>query len=154
MNPYEADPTKIPATDPYADVPLYGRYLPQENDFHPETCHIRSFTPEALSYWKSILERLDSSNLLYEDPSDDGRDIFALGRIIIKSSHMKHKMPVRQYSVSDQNELAATALVRDTLNRMGVEVPEILFLGKVSIALIGQKSLYYRINYAYAGDEF
>ncbi|KAF3173406.1 hypothetical protein TWF788_009153 [Orbilia oligospora] len=95
MNPYEADPAKIPADDPYADVPLY-----------------------------------DSSTLLYEDPNDDARDVFAFGSIIVKSSHLKSTLPMRQYSLSDENELAATKVVRGALNRMGIEVPEILFTGK------------------------
>ncbi|KAL4922667.1 hypothetical protein BDW62DRAFT_207364 [Aspergillus aurantiobrunneus] len=30
--PYEADPTKIPPSDLYADIPFYGRYLPQPSD--------------------------------------------------------------------------------------------------------------------------
>ncbi|KAK6498282.1 hypothetical protein TWF506_004521 [Arthrobotrys conoides] len=132
MDPYEADPTKIPADDLYADVPLYGRYLPRENDFRPKADHIRSSTPESLRYWESVLKQLDSSTLLYKDPDDDTRDIFAFGNIIVKSSHMKSTLPMRGYSLCDENEFAATTVVRDCLNRMGIEVPKILFVGKIN----------------------
>ncbi|KAF3282086.1 hypothetical protein TWF970_002027 [Orbilia oligospora] len=132
MNPYEADPANVPADDPYADVPLYGRYLPRQNDFRPKTDHIRSSTPESLRYWESVLKHLDSSTLLYEDPDDDARDVFAFGSTIVKSSHLKSTLPMRQYSLSDENELAATKVVRGALNRMEIEVPEIIFAGKVN----------------------
>ncbi|KAF3905934.1 hypothetical protein ABW21_db0201118 [Orbilia brochopaga] len=132
MNPYEADPAKISADDLYADIPLYGRYFPQGDDFRPEARHTKSTTPESVLYWKSILERLDSSTLLYKDPDDDGRDVFALGSIIVKSSHLKPMLPKRQYALSDENEVAAITLVQDALNEMGVQVPEILFVGKIN----------------------
>ncbi|KAF3105328.1 hypothetical protein TWF569_001291 [Orbilia oligospora] len=67
-----------------------------------------------------------------EDPDDDARDVFAFGSIIVKSSHLKSTLPMRQYSLSDENELAATKVVRGAFNRMGIEVPEILFAGKVN----------------------
>ncbi|KAF3095922.1 hypothetical protein TWF594_005048 [Orbilia oligospora] len=66
-----------------------------------------------------------------EDPDDDARDVFAFGSIIVKSSHLKSTLPMRQYSLSDENELAATKVVRGAFNRMGIEVPEILFAGKI-----------------------
>ncbi|KAJ5984456.1 hypothetical protein N7481_006555 [Penicillium waksmanii] len=65
MNPYEADPKKIPTTDMYADVPLYGRYGPKPNDFRVEFQYINSQTTDSV-----------------------GCDVFALGSVIVKSSHL------------------------------------------------------------------
>jgi hypothetical protein len=88
MNPYEANPSKIPSSDRYADVPFYGRYLPQPADFKPDPNHINSTTPESLTYWQSVLQQCDESHRIYEN-LDGGRDVFALGSVIVKSSHMK-----------------------------------------------------------------
>ena len=43
MNPYVSDPDQIPATDQYADVPFYGRYLPRPDDFHVDPRHVNSY---------------------------------------------------------------------------------------------------------------
>ncbi|KAF8252632.1 hypothetical protein K440DRAFT_684722 [Wilcoxina mikolae CBS 423.85] len=88
MNPYEADPAKIPADDLYADLPFYGRYLPRSDDFTPDSKYINPTTPESITYWKNALNLCDESVRLYEN-QDGGRDVFALGSIIVKSSHMK-----------------------------------------------------------------
>jgi hypothetical protein len=55
MNPYEANPENIPPTDRYADVPLYGRYLPCPTDFTPDAKHINCTTAESLEYWSTVL---------------------------------------------------------------------------------------------------
>jgi hypothetical protein len=132
MNPYEANPEKIPPTDRYADVPLYGRYLPHPTDFKPDAKHINSTTPESLAYWSELLGRCDEDNRIYEN-QDGGRDVFALGSVIIKSSHLKEVLEGRRshrdYSYADANEVEATALARQVLD--DIKVPRIYFAAKV-----------------------
>lgn len=125
MNPYEADPAKVPVTDLYADVPLYGRYLPQPDDFVPDPQQIGS-----PGCWEAILAKCDASNRLYEG-MNGGRDVFALGSVVVKASHLNHKPPQRGYSQIDANEVAAIDLVRDVLATEGISVPTLHFAGKV-----------------------
>lgn len=76
----------------------------------------------------------DADTRIYEN-QDGGRDVFALGSVIIKSSHLKSTLEgrraCRDYSFADANEVKATALVRDVL--LDVAVPEILFADKVCV---------------------
>lgn len=133
MNPYEADPNKIPPGDRYADVPFYGRYQPQPNDFRPDPQHIQSYSESSIKYWNSIIEQCTPNIRIYEN-TDGGRDVFALGTVIVKSSHLKPQLEGRRssrdYSLADENELEATKLARRALTE--VKVPEIYFAGKVS----------------------
>jgi hypothetical protein len=129
MNPYEANPSKILATDPYINEPFFGRYDPQPNDFKPDRSHINSISPESLRYWVSALERCNTSTVLFENPWA-GRDVFAVGSMIIKSSHLKNCV-VRGYSHADANEVQAIALARPILHGLGVKVPEVYFTRKV-----------------------
>ncbi|KAI1321393.1 hypothetical protein F5Y16DRAFT_405211 [Xylariaceae sp. FL0255] len=119
MDPYEANPAKIPADDRYHDVPLYGRYLPAPDDFQPEPKHINSTSQDPLKYWASGLER--------------ARDVFALGSVIIKSSHLHAQLQGRRasrdFSYADANEVSATALARAVLK--DVKVPIIYFASKI-----------------------
>ncbi|KAI9712093.1 MAG: hypothetical protein M1820_001802 [Bogoriella megaspora] len=133
MNPYEASPEKIPATDRYVLEPLYGRYSPRPDDFVPNKCHINSTSPESLKYWASVLERCDVFIRIYENIDDEGRDVFALGSVIVKSTHLKEKLEGkkvhRDYSLADMNEVRATALARSVLTN--IKIPEIYFAGKI-----------------------
>ncbi|OAA57788.1 Protein kinase-like domain protein [Cordyceps fumosorosea ARSEF 2679] len=65
-NPYEADPQKIPPSDPYREEPLYGRYLPEPTDFTPDSQHINSTTPDSLAASKrqarNVLKALSTIN--------------------------------------------------------------------------------------------
>lgn len=131
-NPYEADPEKIPTTDLYADVPFYGRYYPKPDDFHVDYQHINSSTPESLRYWTSVISLCTEENRIY--PADaGGRDVFALGSIIVKSSHLHARRDVQfpeiDFSYADANEARAIALAKTVLGE--VKCPEILFAGKV-----------------------
>lgn len=132
MNPYEANPQKIPPTDRYADVPFYGRYFPRLDDFKPDRNYINSTSAESLKYWASVLKRCDASVRIYEN-TDGGRDVFALGSVIVKSSHLKECLEGRRghrdYSYADANEVEATALARKVLG--DVKAPEIYFASKV-----------------------
>ncbi|KAJ3565087.1 hypothetical protein NPX13_g7621 [Xylaria arbuscula] len=133
MNPYEADPAKIPSNDRYSDVPLYGRYLPALDDFQPDSEHIRSVSEESLKYWASVLDLCNTSNRIYEG-LEGARDVFAVGGVIIKSSHLHPRLEGRRasrdFSYADANEEKATALARAVLG--DVRVPIIYFASKIN----------------------
>lgn len=132
MNPYESNPDKIPATDRYADVPFYGRYFPRADDFRVDPQHVNSLSPASLKYWASVVALCNESVRIY--PADEGgRDVFALGSVIVKSSHL-HNLGDGQhteidYSYADANELRAVDIARGILK--DVRVPEMFFAGKV-----------------------
>ncbi|KAI0199841.1 kinase-like domain-containing protein [Astrocystis sublimbata] len=131
MNPYESDPSRIPANDPYSDIPAYGRYLPQSNDFRIDRTHIKSCTEESLRYWASVLDLCDETVRIYP-ADDDGRDVFALGSVIVKSSHL-HNTSIQDkvdYTYADLNETQAIALARGVLD--DIKIPEIYFHGKIN----------------------
>ncbi|KAI1179270.1 hypothetical protein F4777DRAFT_575300 [Nemania sp. FL0916] len=128
MNPYEADPEKIPKDDLYADDPFYGRYLPRSTDFKPDAKHINSTTPESLSYWSTVLAQCTAANRLYEADAG-GRDVFALGSVIVKSSHLK-ETPSRDYSYADANEVEVIPLAKGVLN--DIKVPQVYFAAKIN----------------------
>ena len=129
MNPYEADPIKIPANDPYSREPFFGRYLPRVDDFQVDKKHIRSEASESLDYWSSVLAKCDSSTILFDNPWG-GRDVFAVGSVIVKSSHRKNVS--RDHLYSDRNEVEATNLAKSALLELGVMVPQFYFAGQVS----------------------
>lgn len=134
MNPYETDPEKIPPTDKYADLPSFGRYCPKPDDFCVDFQHANSQTTDSLKYWATVLSLCTEENRIY--PADDGgRDVFALGSVIVKSSHIHaHEgAPCTEidYSYADANEVRAISLARTVLT--DIKVPEIYFAGKVLV---------------------
>lgn len=128
-DPYEADAGKIPPSDPYRGEPFYGRYLPHATDFTPDSQHINSVTPESVAYWASVLSKCTVENRIYDNETG-GRDVFALGRVIIKSTHLKAD-PGRDYALADANEVAATALAGPVLEAIAIRVPKIYFASKI-----------------------
>lgn len=129
MHPYVTEPEHIPATDLYADVPLYGRYRPKPGEFSVTPEHIGCHSAEAIRYWESVLRLCDESTRIY--PADEGgRDVFALGNVIVKSSHL-HNTPEIDYSFADANEVEAISIAKGVLR--GIKVPEIYFAGKVLV---------------------
>lgn len=126
-NPYEADPAKLPASDRYVNKPHYGRYLPHPDDFKPAAEHINSTTPESISYWSNVLSQCNESHWIYENIRT-GRDVFAYGSLIIKSSHLK-KRGGPDCALVDANEVAATNLVKANCSK--IRVPRIYFADKV-----------------------
>ncbi|KAJ5661434.1 uncharacterized protein N7477_009050 [Penicillium maclennaniae] len=133
MNPYEADPEKIPVTDMYADVPFYGRYYPKANDFRVDFQHVYSQTTESVKYWASVVEFCTEEIRIY--PAEEGgRDVFALGSVIVKSSHLHARDGAQcteiDFSYADSNEIRAIALAKTVLK--DVKVPEIYFAGKIN----------------------
>jgi hypothetical protein len=136
MNPYVTNPDDIPPSDLYADLPLYGRYHPHPNDFHINRQHINSQSIESLKYWASVVHLCNESVRIY--PAEEGgRDVFALGSIVIKSSHLHTQGSAQytetDYSYADANEVQAIAMAKNVLNGVNVRVPEIYFAGKVLI---------------------
>ncbi|OGE47671.1 hypothetical protein PENARI_c039G00213 [Penicillium arizonense] len=130
MNPYMTDPEEIPTSDLYADLPLYGRYFPKPEDFGIDIQHVRSHSADSLKYWASVVDLCNESIRIY--PADEGgRDVFALGSIIIKSSHLHTRSYAEiDYSYADANEVEAIAVAKNVLE--GVKVPEIYFAGKIN----------------------
>ncbi|KAI9766325.1 MAG: hypothetical protein M1840_006589 [Geoglossum simile] len=115
MNPYVSNPDNIPASNIHVDVPFYGRYFPRSDDFYVDLQHVNSRSADSL-------------------PDEGGRDVFALGSIIIKSSHL-HKIGDGRhteidYSYADANEVQAVAIAKSVLK--SVRVPEIYFAGKIN----------------------
>lgn len=129
MNPYVTDPSRIPFSDLYADVPLYGRHTPKPDDFRVDRQHVASRSPDSIKYWASVVDLCNESLRIY--PADDrGRDVFALGSVIVKSSHL-HDIPEVDYSYADANEVRAISIAKSVLKDIGV--PDIYFAGKVCI---------------------
>ncbi|QPG95232.1 hypothetical protein C2857_007876 [Epichloe festucae Fl1] len=62
-------------------------------------------------------------------PADEGRDVFAIGSVIVKSSH-RHQDATVDYSYADANEVQAIAIAKSVLK--GVRVPDIYFSGKIN----------------------
>ncbi|KAJ5704233.1 hypothetical protein N7493_011371 [Penicillium malachiteum] len=85
----------------------------------------------------SVITFCTEENQIY--PADaGGRDVFALGGIIVKSSHLHalegDQPPEIDFSYADKNEFQAIALTNTVLH--DVKVPEIHFAGKVFYPLL------------------
>lgn len=130
MNPYECDPTRILAEDAYTDLPLYGRYSPNDDDFRVDLRFANSTSAEPLAYWNSVVALCTPDICIY--PADEGgRDVFALGTVIVKSSHL-HAEEELDWTFADANESKAIELAKAVL--LDIKIPEIYFTGKVSYA--------------------
>lgn len=127
MNPYVTDPNRIPPSDLYADVPFYGRYFPKPDDFRVNLQYVSSQSPDSMKYWASVVDLCNDAVRIY--PADKGgRDVFALGSVIIKSSHLHDTQEV-DYSYANANEIRAISITKCLLK--DIRVPEIYFAGKV-----------------------
>ncbi|KAL7815636.1 kinase-like domain-containing protein [Trichoderma gracile] len=129
MNPYISHPDHIPKDDRYADIPLYGRYYPRPDDFRIDVQHINSTSEKSLQYWAAVLGLCTESNLIYPADANEGRDVFAVGSIIVKSSH-RHQRTKTDYTYADANEVQAINIARRVLR--GIRVPMIYFSGKIN----------------------
>jgi hypothetical protein len=106
--------------------------LPKPEDFHVDLQHVNSQSPHSLQYWTSVVDLCDETVRIY--PADEGgRDVFALGNVIVKSSHLHKPKDGQQaeidYSYADANEIEAVVIAKTVLD--DVRVPEIYFAGKV-----------------------
>ncbi|RHZ48892.1 uncharacterized protein CDV56_106136 [Aspergillus thermomutatus] len=127
MNPYVTEPEHIPSTDLYADVPLYGRYRLKPGGFRVNPEHVGSQSSHSMQYWESVVGLCDESVRIYP-ANEGGRDVFALGSVIVKSSHL-HETREIDYSFADANEVRAITIAKDILG--DIRVPEIYFAGKI-----------------------
>lgn len=86
-----------------------------------------------MDYWASVTRLCDQSAGIY--PADEGgRDVFALGSIIVKSSHLHGQGAEHieiDYSYADTNEIQAIAITKNVLK--DIRVPDIHFTGKVLV---------------------
>lgn len=146
MNPYITDPDHIPPSDLYANLPLYGRYSPKPDDFCIDVQHVNSQSTASLQYWASVLSLCNESVRIYPGDAAGGRDVFAVGSIIVKSNHLYTQESAEYaeigYSYSDANEVQAIAIAKKVLEH--VKVPDIYFNGKVTM-LVSLLSLFYII---------
>ncbi|KAI9827202.1 MAG: hypothetical protein M1832_005339 [Thelocarpon impressellum] len=128
MDPYQTELSKLPGSDMYADVPLYGRYKTQQGDFVPAP------RPAAdVSYWDGVLELCTPETRIYGDSGGAlGRDVFAVGGIIVHSGHLQSEAERREgrdYSYGDANDVAAAKLVSERIP--DILVPIYYFQGKL-----------------------
>ncbi|KAL4801491.1 hypothetical protein BDV18DRAFT_167327 [Aspergillus unguis] len=124
---YCPEPEHIPATDLYADIPHYGRYRPKPGDFRVQPEHIGSHSSSSMQYWESVVDICNESTRIY--PADEcGRDVFTLGNLIIKSSHLHNTQEIN-YLFTDANEVGAIHIAEKVLQN--IRVPEIYFTGKI-----------------------
>ncbi|GME22879.1 Aminoglycoside phosphotransferase [Neofusicoccum parvum] len=137
-SPYEADPSRIPATDEFRDMPHYGRYRPSPSDFVPERRHVLSTTAASIAYWEDFLQKNCTADTLMLSPVDDdpsvalGRWIFAVGGAVVKTNHLAPAgRRRRDYAGVDRNEVEAVRLVRERVVGSDVRVPEVYFAGKL-----------------------
>ena len=99
----------------------------------------------SLQYCASAVDLCNESVRIY--PADEGgRDVFALGSVIVKSSHLHNpgngQHTEIDYSYADANELQAVAIAKSVLK--DVRVPEIFFSGKVlALSLLHYVSITY-----------
>ncbi|KAF6830100.1 hypothetical protein CPLU01_07515 [Colletotrichum plurivorum] len=129
MNPYASRLEDIPAADSYDDLPCYGRYHPRPDEFRVNLEHVDSESPVSLQYWTSVIDLCDESVMIY--PADEGgRDVFALGNVIVKSSHL-HETREVDYSYADSNEVNAISLARDALKTHQIGDRQVLIQERV-----------------------
>ncbi|KAL1965384.1 hypothetical protein VTN77DRAFT_5821 [Rasamsonia byssochlamydoides] len=131
VNPYEADPKRVLQDDPYlARSPHYGRYAPRADDFTPRYNYWYGSEPEAIPYWKEVLERYCTpENSLNEFGS---RAAFAAGKVIIRVDQENADGPAAErYSCLNANELCAARKAEEALKGLNVAVPTILFCGTI-----------------------
>ena len=126
MNPYETDVRKVPESDVYADLPLYGRYSPHPTDFTPDP----NRSQDDVEYWKSVIGKCSEKNRVLSIPGR--RETFAIGSVIVQSSHLQYPRhyPTVNYRMRDQNEVAALSIMRENFPK--IPVPHVYYQGEVS----------------------
>lgn len=129
VNAYEADPSKVPQSDPYLGrSPYYGRYAPGPDDFIPRYTHWYASEPDAVEYWKEVIEKNCTRENCLNEPGP--REAYATGRVIIRID----REPVEGASAErlsrlNANEYLAAKKAEQVLSGIGVAVPVILFHG-------------------------
>ncbi|CAG7938409.1 unnamed protein product [Penicillium nalgiovense] len=100
------------------------------DDFRIDVQHVNSQSSDSLEYWASVVDLCNEAATIY--PAGEGdRDVFSLGSIIIKSSHLHTRESEIHYLYADANEVEAIAIAKNVLK--DVKVPDIYFNGKILI---------------------
>jgi COMPASS component SPP1 len=137
MNPYEADPKRVPKKDPYLNrSPHYGRYAPQEDDFDPKFRDWHS--PEndkqqqqqQHAYWAEVVRKHcvpeNSLNVV------GSRAAFAVGNVIIRvDGDSVEGAAAERFSRLNANELVSSRKAQGIFKDLNVAVPVILFCGTI-----------------------
>lgn len=136
VNPYEADPTRVPKNDSYlARSPHYGRYVPRADDFTPRSTgwySAQSDDDDSVAYWKGIVDRhCTAQNSLNAVGS---QEVFAVGKVIVRvdrSGGSEDPATERYAAALNANELTASRKAEEALKDLQVAVPTILFCGTI-----------------------
>ncbi|OKL60339.1 hypothetical protein UA08_04116 [Talaromyces atroroseus] len=132
VNPYEADPKRVPKKDPYLNrSPHYGRYAPQDDDFNTEFRDWHS--PESdkqHAYWTEVVRKYCiPQNSLHVVGS---RAAFAVGKVIIRvDGDSVEGAAAERFSRLNANELISSRKAQGMLKDLNVAVPVILFCGTI-----------------------
>jgi COMPASS component SPP1 len=132
VNPYEADPKRVPKKDPYLSrSPYYGRYAPQTDEFEPKLSDWHSSEIETQrEYWTEIVRKhctpKNSLNVV------GSRSAFAVGKVLIHvDSDRVEGTAAERYSRLNANELIASRKAEEHLKDLNVAVPTIIFCGTI-----------------------
>ncbi|RDW86515.1 putative PHD transcription factor [Aspergillus mulundensis] len=129
VNPYETDPARIPADDPFHQrSPNYGRYLPRVDDFQPRYNDWCQSDPSATEYWEDTVRALcipeNSLHLQGE------RQAYAAGSIIIRVDQEDAVGEAAdKFLCLNANELNASRKAEHAFRNLGVAVPTIYYCG-------------------------
>jgi COMPASS component SPP1 len=138
MNPYEADPTRVPKKDPYLSrSPHYGRYVPRADDFVPRSTGWHSAAQsddDSAAYWKEIVDRhCTPQNSL--NAAGSSQKVYSVGKVIVRMDHGRSDEEgpaIEKYAAAlNANELTASRKAEEALKDLQVAVPTILFCGMI-----------------------
>ncbi|KAJ5326902.1 uncharacterized protein N7506_010004 [Penicillium brevicompactum] len=131
IDPYEADPDKIPADDPFVSrSSQYGRYAPRADDFTPRFMNWYHADPAINGYWEKVATEYCTPQ--HSINVDGPREVFVAGSIIIRVDRgLAEGTAFAKYSFANANELLASQKAEDSLRDIGVTVPVIYFCGTI-----------------------
>jgi COMPASS component SPP1 len=130
-DPYETNPDKIPADDPFlSQSAQYGRYTPRADDFTPRFMHWYQPDPALKTYWEKVAQQYCTPQ--YSLNITGPREAFAAGSIIIRVDRELAEGPAAEnFLFANANELLAAQKAEDSLREIGVTVPVIYFCGTI-----------------------
>ncbi|KAL2867060.1 putative PHD transcription factor [Aspergillus lucknowensis] len=131
-DPYETDPERIPADDPFRQRSVYyGRYRPREDDFKPRDDEWCRRDLETIRYWEDTVKTLWAPENSLHVPG--ARQAYAAGSVIIRVDQEDvTDATTERFSFLNANELSASRKAEDALRDLDVAVPKLYFCGPVS----------------------
>ncbi|CAI7670988.1 unnamed protein product [Penicillium bialowiezense] len=131
IDPYEADPNRIPSDDPYISrSPQYGRYAPRADDFTPRFMNWYHADPAINGYWEKVATEYCTPQ--HSINVDGEREVFVAGSVTIRVDRgLASGTAFAKYSFANANELLASQKAEDSLREIGVTVPVIYFCGTI-----------------------